>query len=497
MTTMEHAEKFGDVSPLLAPWERDPWGIERPPVTQDILEQSVLLAAGAYNLDATPWLQAGWKDLTVMVDGEITATPDDEAGEKLLTKLREKLHEMNPLVQVMETVRNRNDSVTCKAMFMAHPPVDGKALIAISFMGTGERLFDWISNFRMLMEDGIHQGFLELCRQVEAKEGEIEFPSVAKAMGRDKLTLEDVLTSMHSEDSPFRLWMCGHSQGGAVMQVYTFRKMGEGVLPQLMRGYGFASPTVMMGNRVKDPSAYPLWHVLNEEDVVTKVGAQVHLGAVLSFRPDATFRKEAYTWPTEENCKNCRKAVFAIVRKMVDTSTAMELSLAYALALSEFSTGDFLTSIKEMGLFKGLVQWVIDVADNRVDAIVNSFRKHSTKQYEEIMGKPMDMEVVEQWRRLIHHQLVKLGVKPFGDALRELLWYPHTIGSIDNETAAYRVIVRRGMEDLRPGVWLAGRPPKLHFAPINMDAVRQLRAVRRPERAQRGDSRRRAPQRRR
>lgn len=39
-----------------------------------------------------------------------------------------------------------------------------------------------------------------------------------------------------------------HSQGGAVMQVWVYHKMLEdGVLPQNLLGYGFASPSALEG----------------------------------------------------------------------------------------------------------------------------------------------------------------------------------------------------------------------------------------------------------
>lgn len=486
MTSSKPVTLPEDIQPLLAPWEKDPWGIPRPPVNEAVLERSVLLAASAYDLAAEPWTAAGWQDVTAMVDGELTPlNMVTERGHKRLSRLRDKLHGMNPLMQMMGTVMNMGESGTCKAMIMAHPPVEGKVLIAISFMGTGERVFDWISNFRMMAEDGMHQGFLELCRQVEEKEKDITFPGLAKSLGMEKLTLHDVLQDMHRPESPFELWMCGHSQGGAVMQVYTFRKMREGVLPAHMRGYGFASPTVMVGDRVADPSAYPLWHVINEDDIVPRVGAQVHLGVVLSFRPDSAFRKEVYRWREDETAQTSRKAVWRILRHIRDTGSSLTISLAYAQALGDRNAADFFTGVGSLGLFQGVFQRVMTAADNRVDAMVRFFTRHCAKRYESILGVPMDMDEVEKWRGVIHYQLSRLGVKPFGEALAELLHFSHSIGSLENDQGAYQVIVRRGMGCLRPGVWLAGRPPRLHYGLERADAAHALRAVRSPQRVRR------------
>lgn len=63
------------------------------------------------------------------------------------------------------------------------------------------------------------------------------------------------------------------------MQVYAHLKMNEtGISARNLIGYGFASPTVMAGRAVRDPSAYPLYNILNSDDLVPHCGAAVHLG---------------------------------------------------------------------------------------------------------------------------------------------------------------------------------------------------------------------------
>ena len=62
------------------------------------------------------------------------------------------------------------------------------------------------------------------------------------------------------------------------MQVWAYHKLHEdGVLPHHLLGYGFASPTAFEGRAVPKPSAYPLYHVLNGDDLVPRMGAQIRV----------------------------------------------------------------------------------------------------------------------------------------------------------------------------------------------------------------------------
>ena len=59
---------LGNVTPLLLPWARDPWGALRPPVSVEAMRLSAELAAATYHMDIEPWVQAGWRDVTIQVE---------------------------------------------------------------------------------------------------------------------------------------------------------------------------------------------------------------------------------------------------------------------------------------------------------------------------------------------------------------------------------------------------------------------------------------------
>lgn len=58
---------------LLLPWTHDPWGKLRPPLSEEALCMSAELASAAYGMAIEPWVEAGWRDVTIQVDGELTA----------------------------------------------------------------------------------------------------------------------------------------------------------------------------------------------------------------------------------------------------------------------------------------------------------------------------------------------------------------------------------------------------------------------------------------
>ena len=336
---------------LLLPWTHDPWGKLRPPLSEEALCMSAELASAAYGMAIEPWVEAGWRDVTIQVDGELTALPPNNplSAEWRKYWVRARLKPVSALGQMLGALRlSSSNNTTGKAVVMLHPALDGRYVVAIGFMGTGSRFYDWFSNFRMTTQDGMHRGFLELARQFEANEEKISFPETAEELGLEKLTLRDILQNMRSPNSRFVLWVCGHSQGAAMMQVYAHLKMNEtGISARNLIGYGFASPTVMAGRAVRDPSAYPLYNILNSDDLVPHCGAAVHLGMCLKYQATENLRKSCYNWKRDEKSVQARLAIRPVLWKMVDTPTCIIGGMALLMALGRVSGADFL---KMLGL---------------------------------------------------------------------------------------------------------------------------------------------------
>ena len=165
---------LGNVTPLTLPWTADPFGYLRPPLSVEALRLSAELARCTYTMSVDRWVQAGWRDVTIQVDGSLTEGVDADAGwlksRWRLHRVRSRIRQRNPIGQVMGAIRQKDKSDTGKVLVMLHPAPDGRYVVAISFMGTGGRFYDWFSNFRMTSEGGVHKGFLQLPRQFEDNE---------------------------------------------------------------------------------------------------------------------------------------------------------------------------------------------------------------------------------------------------------------------------------------------------------------------------------------
>lgn len=444
------------------PCEIDPWGRMRPPLSVDILRMSAELAAGSRSLRISPWMRAGWRDATVQVDGELTALDADwrSIGAKWQRRLlRTKIQGRNPVQQVLGALREREGSATGKAIVMLHPAEQGRYVAAVCFMGTGARLGDWFSNFRITTPEGIHKGFSQLTDQFERNEAYIEFPETAKELGLERLTLAHILQEMRRHDSRFRLWLCGHSQGGAVMQVYARRKLLEdGVLPENMVGYGFASPSVATGEAVSQPEAFPLYHIHNSDDLVPRCGAAVHLGVCLTYQADEGLRRACYGWPRDEASVKARLAVRPIVQQMTDTASCIVQATAF-LRVLHGCTAQEIAEVLGVGENAALSR-LLETMD--VKASVANVIRRMQAVHQSVTGLPVPEERVAESVRRIRRIVAETGLKPFVGALSQLLRYPHRMsvreqGAFD---AAYAWIAVHGCERLIPSIWEAGQPPR-------------------------------------
>jgi len=447
--------------PLMCPWMADPWGRLRPPLSVQALRLSAEMAAGCQSLNITPWLRAGWRDVTVQVDGELT--PLEREWRSLAAKwqrqcVRAKIRGVNPIQQVAGALKEWESASTGKAVVMCRPTAGGKYIAAICFMGTGARFYDWFSNFRISTPEGVHQGFSQLTEQFEGNESLIEFPETARALGLERLTLRHILQEAKSPDSRFRIWLSGHSQGGAVMQVWTRRKLlTDGVYPGNIIGYGFASPSVMTGEAEPQPEAFPLYHVLNSDDLVPRCGAAVHLGVCLTYPADEPLRRACYGWPRDEAAVKARLAVRPVVRKMVDTPSCIVQATAFLTVLQDCTPAEI---AGVLGVDEGQpAVKLLELMD--VKAAVAAIILRLSAVHQSVTGLPLPREKVAESAALVRQIIAQTGLKPFAGALTQLLRYPHRMSArqIGEFETPYAWIAVHGAERLIPSIWRAGRPP--------------------------------------
>ncbi len=473
---------------LLLPHTPDPFGTMAPVLSKEAMRISLSLAETTYSLDITPWLAAGWQDFSFLVDdvlesggqpyGETAAevsTPGDAAFQRLasLSRMRRAqsaLRARNPFVQLLAALRQREASDTIKAMCMAYPLPAGQHLIAIGFMGTGKRFYDWFSNFRFSDEDGFHQGFSQLCSRFEDEMDNILFPQTAERLGLKSLSLRDVLHSMCSPDSPFRLWMAGHSQGGAVMQVFTHRLLQVyGVEKRFLCGYGFASPTAASASLTQRPWEAPLWHIQNRDDLVPRIGAQMHLGRCVEYVPDAAFRQKAYHYSRLEADEACRHWLEPLLYRIRDTGDNLLHLTALILAITEEKGEDALNLQQDRGRGFLLADRLYAFAGNTTLSAGEALESHLRRMYQELTGHPMDKHRLHVIKDELRPHVAGTPLRRILTCLFSCLTQPHLLNEDDlAQPKAYRLLVQREPLCLRPYRWTV-RPG--HAAPVRQMAT--------------------------
>ena len=495
---------LSELTSLSGPFVRDPFDRLRPPFSREAAELSLELASMAYTLDLDPWAEAGWNDFSIQIDDTLQSglthgtSADGERMRALINALKVRrakaaLRERNPVSQVMSALRQRERSDTIKAVCMMHPLPEGRFLLAIGFMGTGKRFYDWISNFRFTTEEGFHKGFYQLCTYFEQGAESIVFPATAQALGLEKLTLGVVLSEMKSLSSRFRLWMAGHSQGGAVMQVFCHRLMTDwGVLAQNMTGYGFASPTVATGRLVHDPAAYPLYHILNSDDMVPRMGALLHLGLCLEYPADDDFRERCYDLSPLPADVAARLALAPYQRAMVDTPTILMYGTAFFQCLAEEKGEEGLASLLDRKWAVPAVDRMLQAAGGKAMDLLDRLIENAQNGHAALTGQPMDEQALaalrDRMRPVVH-------AFPFRRLMGAVLAYcmpPHHLVHRQQD-GAYAVIVKDGLKRLRPFVWVnpaRGMPMKRYARPSgSLTALRAQAAAsgRRAARSPRAD----------
>ena len=449
------------VTPLYMPW-KDVNGQLRPPLSLEAAKLSLELASAAYDMKLDGWREAGWQDISYQVDNKLLSGAAVNGGAsggfsgvisdyyQFLAKAR--LRQLNPISQLRGALRQREGSDTCKAIVMAHAVPGGKYLVAIGFMGTGKRFYDWISNFRVRKEEGVHAGFLQLAREFEKNYESISFPETAKALGLDKLTLGDVLKECHRPGSRFRLWLAGHSQGGAIMQLIALREMRRGLLRQNMIGYSFASPSAVYDNPRCDPCALPLYHIINADDVFPRMGAVLHMGRCLVFHPDDEMRAVCYgdAFP-----RPAFQSMLRMTAQITDSGEAFLLVLGALLALQEMAPEE------SMSILNGFIGSVIPekllpaLGTRREDLLRALIQRVKQSYAQATGGSPIPQERLLLLRLRLKELMTRLGGQAFLRGFKNALGLPHKLRGrhTENGDASYQYIVTQRFRELKQQTW--------------------------------------------
>ena len=455
---------LSDLTSLYAPWE-ETGGQWRPRFSHSAALLSFELSSSAYDMDLDAWRKAGWHDFSYQIDNKLftgAAVNKNENGAAVVGAsnghfqrfVQAKLNRKNPISQLRGALRQRDGSDTCKAVVMIHPIPGGRYLVAIGFMGTGKRFYDWFSNFRLASEEGVHSGFLQITREFEKNCGLISFPETARELNADQLTLSDILDECRKPGSRFLIWMAGHSQGGAVMQLFSFREIRKGLLRRNMIGYGFASPSVIYENPCCDPCSFPLYHIINSDDVFPRMGAATHMGRCWIMTPDAEMRSVCYREAWEDPCF---RSVLALMRRVTDSGGAFLLTAAMLQALETVNQSDAIAVLN--GLMGHLVpEKLLEPLSSRREDILHALHRRTLKGFALASGKEdMPVSLLYALQGRITQIISLYGAKAFSRSVLSCLSFPHKLRGSDPDgwIASYQYILTERFDGLQQKVWCA------------------------------------------
>lgn len=446
------------------PWV-DVGGQLRPQFSNEAALLSLELAATAYNLEMDAWREAGWHDISYQVDNTLlTGTHLNPVsgrglpgilGDYFTYLAQSRLKRTNPISQIRGALRQKEGSDTCKAIVMIHPLPSGRYVVAIGFMGTGKRIYDWFSNFRLAREEGMHAGFLQLTKRFEQNLGMICFPETARKLGLEQLTLHDILKECHRPGSRFRIWMAGHSQGGAVMQLFAYREFMRGFLRQNMIGYGFASPSAVYSGQHCDLSSFPLYHIVNADDIFPRMGAALHIGRCRVFTPDDEMRALCYRASWQDDLF---REMLSMLHLVYDSASAFLFTLSFLLALRDLPEEEAMNALNSF-LGNLMPDMVLDVIGSRRDNLLQGLIRRVMQGYERLTENPEPpKDFVLPLRKRMVQLITRYGAKTFTKTFFSAIGLAHKlhgepIGPEDALISSYQYITLCRFSELRQKIW--------------------------------------------
>lgn len=415
------------------------------------------LARLAYDFEFAPWLAAGWTDISIVVDSRLIsgvhqaaeqADLVQQARNLLLPRLAQGLKRVsNPLRDAARYLKQSPQVQTGSAVILLRQDAAGQYTIAIAFMGTGRRLQDWLGNLRFGRDGYFYQGFSDACSHFEAFAGDIRFPTLARTLGLESLSLRDALDLARQPDSGLRFVLAGHSRGAALMQIWAYRRLLEGVQASQIAGLGYGSPGVSEGFP-PGIANYPIHHFLAADDVFIRVGLREHLGTCFLLPSDAAFRAACYAETGESPLFN---ELLGLVGKVEDTPGGLLFILAFLEALSARSAAGIasaLAILMDIGLGE-IPALAEEGAGKLLDAAKRRFRLH----YREAASSLPNIVELEGIRKAIDALMEAHGAAAVSAMLLKTLHLPHRLVGPGRESAdfgAYSYLTVRGFSQLQP-----------------------------------------------
>lgn len=261
-----------------------------------------------------------------------------------------------------------------------------------------------------------------------------------------------------TENSRFDLWLSGHSQGGAIMQIVMYHWLERGMRSAYLTGYSFASPGVASLDHPAASRKMPMYHIINSDDVIPRLGGAVHLGECMRYPADEIMRMKC----CEDSLKYASSAyAYQLAAGVINGRSALEMMLGVLdalILLPDEQTHDILR--KWLG--STMPEWLVNTLTGHTDGYLRGLRKKMIAYYRDAQGEDADPLLTAAVCCGVKEQLDREGMERFLAALMLALRLPHRL--FDREyasAAAYTYIVKERFYLLekviwRPGKWMYG-----------------------------------------
>ena len=406
----------------------------------------------SYDMDIAPCLDAGWEDVSFQVDDLLLTSfhgKDARARKACLqaaAKARARMEKLDPLSQIKGFRRQKEALDTCKAMVMAKALDDEKTMIVIAFTGTTKRLYEWLSNLRMQEEEGFHAGFLLLTKQFEENAARILFPHTAQRMGFASLSLMDIMQHLRMGSNRFQVFVTGHSQGAALMQIYIHRLMASGVPAERLHGMGFASPSVV-NERALRWANYPVQHFINADDLIARVGGRMHIGLCSVLPATQAYRRACYGPKADTPAM---RDVLNELHALRDTEEALLFGVAVTDVLS-----DLPENVSEEVLMIAARGFLPDALAQRLAGyarrVARALSRRLTAMCVRVVGH-LDDDKLQTLHSRLEILFERYGAREIMTLIAETLMRPHALAEADG-ARAYQLLVTEYEKALAPSLW--------------------------------------------
>lgn len=443
---------LGDLSFL------DQGAMARPVLSREAARFALELSAVAYDFEVDRWLGAGWTDISIQADERLLGgvRAPEESGKPLRQRLlneylaysaRRHIASNHIIRKVMGLIWQDDEPLeTGKAITMIHPLPEGRFALAIGFMGTGKRMIDWAANFRLGHEEGFHEGFLALTRQYEANAEHLTFDQTALTLGLERLSLQDIILEAARPDSRFLLFASGHSQGAAVLQLWMHSLISQGLLRQNILGYGFASPSVCALEQ-DGLADYPLFHLINSDDIVPRVGLFHHIGRRCLFPSDDMMRDFCYQGRQTDSLFMETLALAGSFRGTEDT---LRFCISFVGALRALPPQEAAAGLAAF-VGKGLRERLLLNQEEPVGGLLRLMDRTLRGYYARAMGRQAEEEEVLRLAPELEMLMRTHGAEAFTRTCLSVMSVPHRLVFRDHDLpglAPYSYMVIRAFSQL-------------------------------------------------